>query len=175
MELFGYLQQTQRFLREAKQEFANWEDLIEYINRARREVAARTQCVRRLTPISGAIVSGSVVAAGSLYSSSPTLTISTPDFPSGKLPYPNGNQATGAVLSFGGSLSQVDIIYGGDGYFQPVGTITDATGSGGSVAFSLTGINQLAQGQEQYPFSDIDVSMFPGVDSVLAIQSVAVI
>ena len=35
--LFDYLKQTQRFLREGKQDLLNPEDLIGYINRARRD------------------------------------------------------------------------------------------------------------------------------------------
>lgn len=175
MPLFDYLKQTQRFLREAKQEYSNFEDLTEYINRGRREVAQRTQCVRRLTPISNPIIVGSVVDAGSLYSSNPTLVISAPDFPSGRGAHPNGDQATGTVLVASGSISQVDITYGGDGYFQPTGTIVDSTGSGGSVSLTIAAINQLNPGQEEYRFSDINVTMFPGVSGVFAIQSIAVI
>ena len=63
-DLFGYLRQTQRFLREQKQDFENPDDLLSYINRARREVAGRTQCIRRLTPISGQVVDGTVVTGG---------------------------------------------------------------------------------------------------------------
>lgn len=170
-----YMQQLQRFTRDAKQDMLNPEDLLDYVNRARREVAERTQCIRRLTPISGPIVSGSVTVGGSLYSSSPTLTISTPDSASGRGAHPNGSQATGTLVVSGGTLTAVNITYGGDGYFAPVGTITDATGSGGSVGFSLAPINTLNTGQEVYKFSDINVSMFPGVDSVFAIQSVSVI
>ncbi len=174
MPLNSQLQQLQRFLREAKQEYLNPTDLIEYINRSRREIAERTQCVRRLTLSSGAIISGSIVAAGSLYSA-PTLTISTPDFPSGTLPHPNGAQATGNLSIAGGALTSVNITYGGAGYFQPVGTITDSAGSGGSVAFQISPINTLNLAQEKYAFSDIGVQSFPGIASVFAIQSVAVI
>ena len=60
-DAFSYLKQTQRFLREQQQAFENPADLLSYINRARREVAARTQCIRRLTP-----VSGQVTCSGSL-------------------------------------------------------------------------------------------------------------
>jgi len=62
-----YLRQTQRFLREQKQEFENPDDLMVYINRARREVAGRTQCIRRLTPISGQVVSATVLTGGHGY------------------------------------------------------------------------------------------------------------
>ncbi len=170
-----YLQQLQRFTRDAKQDMLNPEDLLEYVNRARREVAARTQCIRRLTPISGSVVSGLVTAGGSGYSASPILTISAPDFPSGRSPNPNGLQATGVCNVINGTLSSVNITFGGDGYFQPVGTVTDPTGTGGTVSLTISAINQLNTGQEEYKFSNIDVTMFPGVASVYAIQSVSVI
>lgn len=175
MQLNDYMQQTQRFLRDAKQEYLNPDDLRNYVNRARREIAERTQCVRRLTLSSGAIISGSVSSAGSLYSSTPVLAISSPDFPDGMLPYPNGAQATGTVHSAGGALTSVNITYGGSGYFQPVATVTDSVGSGGSVALTISPINTLNRGQEKYAFSDIGVQSFPGIESVFAIQSVAVI
>lgn len=170
-----YLQQTQRFLRDPKQDLLNPEDLLNYVNRARREVAERTQCIRRLTPISGPVISASLTAVGTGYSNSPTLTISAPDFPSGFLPNATGAQATGTVQSSGGTLSAVNLAYGGAGYFQPVATITDSTGSGGSVGLAISPIHTLNQGQEVYPFSAVDLSQFPGVDSILAVQSVAVL
>ena len=71
---FEHLKQTQRFLREQKQEFFNPDDLLVYINRARREVAGRTQCIRRLTPISGQCVSVNLLTGGSGYVS-PVATI----------------------------------------------------------------------------------------------------
>src|ERR1700679_2261437 len=94
-DLFSYLKQTQRFLREQKQDFMNPDDLLSYINRARREVAGRTQCIRRLTPISGQCVSAALVTGGSGYVS-PVAIITPPDWASGALPNPNGLQATAA-------------------------------------------------------------------------------
>jgi hypothetical protein len=174
--LFDYLKQTQRFLRESRQDLLDPNDLINYINRARREVAGRTQCVRRLTPISGQVVSAQIVNGGSGYSSATTVTITPPDFPSGKLPNPSGAQATALPLVLGGTLAAVDIQYGGDGYFQPQATVTDTGGgTGASVMLSISPINVLQPNQEQYAFSDINVSMFPGVESVFSIKSVSVI
>ena len=43
VDAFTHLKQTQRVLREQKQQFENPDDLLVYINRARREVAGRTQ------------------------------------------------------------------------------------------------------------------------------------
>jgi hypothetical protein len=171
---FEYLKQTQRFLREQKQMFENPNDLLVYINRARREVAARTQCIRRLTPISGQVVSSVVTAGGSGYVN-PVATITTPDWASGTLPSPNGRQATAGVEMNGGVITGVTINDGGDGYFQPQITITDGSGTGAVVTAQVSPINTLNLGQEVYNFSDIYVGNWPGVDSVYAVKGVSVI
>jgi hypothetical protein len=176
VDAFTYLKATQRFLREQRQEFSNPEDLLVYINRARREVAGRTQCIRRLTPISGQIVSTSLVAGGSGYVN-PVATITPPDFPSGVLPSPSGRQATAAVLFSAGAVSDVIILDGGDGYFSPQVAITDSggPGTGASATLSISPINTLNIGQEVYAFSDIFLGNWPGVDAVHAIKSASVI
>lgn len=173
-DAFFYLQATQRLLREQKQEFENPEDLLTYINVARREVAARTQCIRRLTPISGQVVSATVTAGGSGYTN-PVATISAPDFPSGQLPNPNGRQATALVTLQGTTITGIDIQDGGDGYFNPTITITGGAGTGAAATLTLSSINTLNAGQEVYPFSGIFLGNWPGVDSVFAIKSASVI
>src|SRR5271166_1270396 len=169
-----YLMGTMRLLREQKQDQLMPEDLIEYVNDARRETAQRTQCVRRLTPISGSVISASVTAQGAGYTA-PTLAITSPDFPSGQAPTPLGAQATALATLSGGHITSIDIQNGGSGYFAPQLTITDPTGTGAAATLQISPINQLNPGQEQYPFSSITVSMFPGVLSVFAILSVSVI
>jgi hypothetical protein len=173
---FEYLKMTQRFLREQKQDFSNPEDLLVYINRARREVAGRTQCIRRLTPISGQVVSATMLTPGSGYIN-PVATITSPDWASGVLPSPNGRQATAAVELNGHVVSGVTIEDGGDGYFQPQIAISDLNGPGTGATASLTisPINTLNPGQEVYNFSDIYVGNWPGVDSVFAVKSVSII
>lgn len=180
MLLHDYLSDVQTFLADQNQEMIDPEDIVKYINRARREIALRTQCVRVLTPITGAVIGGSVVSGGSGYSSSPTITLTPPDFPSGQGPYPNGSQGTASVTVSGGSITSVNVTYGGAGYWQPSFSITDATGHGASVTpilntFGLGRINQLDQGREVYHFSSADLSPFPGVLSVYAIQSVSIL
>lgn len=176
VDAFTYLKQTQRFLREQRQEFSNPEDLLVYINRARREVAGRTQCIRRLTPISGQIISALLTAGGSGYVN-PVATITAPDFPSGVLPNPNGRQATAFALMSAGVITDVIVQDGGDGYFAPQITITDSTGpgTGATATLSLSPINTLNIGQEVYAFSDIYLGIWPGVDTVHAIKSASVI
>ena len=174
MALNKYLQGVQRLLREQKQDMLMPEDLIEYVNDGRRETAQRTQCVRRLTPISGSVMSAVVTAQGAGYTA-PVVVITAPDFPSGQAPAPLGAQATALATVLGGKIVAVNIQNGGSGYFQPVATITDPTGTGAAITLQVTPINQLNPGQEQYSFSSINVSMFPGVKSVHSIKSVSVI
>lgn len=170
-----YLQQTQRFLRDAKQEFLNPDDLIDYINRARREVAMRAECIRVLTPISGQITGWDLVSGGSGYSGTPTLTITAPDFPSGLAPDPSGLQATATATVLGGVITGIFSQEGGSGYFQPQMTITDPTGTGASATPQLSFINELMQGQEVYPFSGVDLSANPGCAAIYRVISISII
>ena len=173
--LFDYQQDVQRLLREAKQQLSNPDDLRVYINRARREVAMRSQAIRRLTPINGPIGSCTVTDGGSGYSANPTITISEPDSPSGKPTNPNGVQATASAIVQAGVIVSIDITDGGDGYFQPTITIEDDTGTGAEATLAVPGINLLNAGQEEYLYSDIDVSVWPGVESVYFIRSCSLI
>lgn len=175
MTLHDYQQDVQRLLREQKQILANPTDLTRYINRARREVAMRSQAIRFLTPISGAILSCAVTDGGAGYSATPTVTISEPDFPSGGVNSPNGRQATATATVQAGIIVGIDITDGGAGYFQPIVTITDTTGADATATLAVEAISQLNTGQEQYRYSDIDVSSMSGVESVYFVRSASII
>jgi hypothetical protein len=172
--LFEYLKTSQRFLADKKQDRINPEDLIVYINRARREVAMRAMCCRVLTPISGAIIGITPTAGGTGYTN-PTVVISAPDFPSGALPLPNGAQATATANVIGGVVTSYNVVFGGAGYFQPQITVTDPTGTGATAQASMSFINQLSQGQEVYPFSAVNLSAFPGLRAVYMVKSVSIL
>lgn len=174
MTLHDYQQDVQRLLREQKQILTNPTDLTRYINRARREVAMRSQAIRFLTTISAPIVSCAVTAGGTGYTA-PTVTISTPDFPSGGVNSPNGRQATAEATVQAGVIAGIDITDGGEGYFQPTVEITDATGTGATAELIIGSITSLNDGQEQYKFSDIDVTSAPGVESVYFVRSASII
>lgn len=174
MALNEYLAQAQRFLRESNQDLINPGDLIEYANRARREIAMRAQAIRILTPISGQVVSATVTNGGSGYTN-PMVVIAPPDFPSGSGPFPNGLQATGLAQRIGSTISAVDIQIGGYGYYQPTATISDPHGTGAVVALSVSPINVLNQGQEVYPFSSVDLTAFPGVKSIYWVRRASII
>ena len=152
----------------------NTEDLIAYINRARRDLALRTQSIRHTPPVSGSILTIQVTAAGSGYTS-PQVTISGPDFPSGMTPFPGGAQASAIAQQIGGQISQVSLVFGGSGYFQPTATLTDPTGSGATLACQVSPILTVNPFQEIYNFADFPLTNFPGVRSAFAIFSGSII
>jgi len=172
--LATYNQQVRRFCADKKVELLNERDITEYVNRARREVALATHSIRRLTPISGAITSGTILTGGAGYTN-PTLVITPPDFPSGYGKNPGGAQAHGVARQLGGVIVDVEIEFGGSGYFQPELTIIDPTGTGATVQPNLSLMNLQLQSQEVYPFSGIDLSPFAGVGSIFMVQSVSLI
>jgi hypothetical protein len=172
--LHAYEKQVQRFLRDSRQDMLELGDIQEHINEARREVAMRAQCVRRLTPIASGLVSASVIAGGTGYTA-PKVTITPPDFPDGLVGYPNGRQATALATMLGGVITAVDIQDGGAGYQNATLTITDPTGHGAEAVITPVQYNQINQGQEQYLYSAIDVTMWPGVKAVYYVNSIGII
>lgn len=172
MALFAYLQDCQRLLRDSRQMDINPDDLRVFINRARRELAMRSQCIRRTPPISGPITTITVLTTGSGYTN-PTITISGPDFASAKIVNPAGLQATASVRQIGGQISNVSVLNGGDGYFQPTATIHDPTGSGATVAVHTVPLCVLNPFQEEYAYANFPVATFAGVRSVFSILSVS--
>lgn len=174
--LSDYCQQVQRFIRDPDQRFINPADLVLYVNRARREVSERTQCLRYLTPISGQVSTITIVSGGTGYGS-PVVTISTPDMPSGVAPFPAGVQATATATQAGGVINDISVTYGGSGYANPLITITDAagTGSGATATGNVIQAKMTVANQEVYKFSDIDLSQAEGYGAVFAVQSVSII
>lgn len=170
-----YMQDTYRLLNDQRFENVNPLDVREWVNIARRETVMRAQCIRFLTPISGEIVSASITAGGSGYTSPPAVTVSPPDFPSGRAITPNGAQATASAMTSGGEVVGLNILFGGFGYFQPVFTFSGGGGTGAAAIAQVIGINSLNGGQEEYPFKDIDTSSVPGCGAVYYIRSVSVI
>jgi hypothetical protein len=174
MGLFDYMKQTQRMVRDQAQDLLNPNDLIDYVNRARREVAMRSECLRALPPASGGIGTITVTNPGSGYTN-PTVTISAPDEPGGQVLNPFGAQAIATATVAGGQIVNIDVNYGGSGYFLPNVTITDPTGTGATATAVVPNILMLNPGQEQYRFSAIPVGDFPGYGPVYAVRSASVI
>jgi hypothetical protein len=171
-----YLKTLQGFIRDRSQKNINPEDAISYINRARREIALRTQCIRVLTPISGQIESIQVTAPGTGYTA-PAVSIPPPDFPSGALPNPGGAQATAIATQSGGMISNVSMTFGGDGYFEPIPSIVDPTGHGATLVARITPMTVTQGNQEVYSFSGAAAALaqYPGVGAIFVVNSIAFI
>jgi hypothetical protein len=172
--LSDYLKTVQGFIRDRGERYMALDDLIGYVNRARREVAERTQCLRVLTSISGSVFTIEVDTPGSGYTS-PTVTISDPDFPNHAAPYPSGLQATATAVVVGGQIASINVSEGGAGYFQPRVTITDPTGTGATATATVSPISVTVGNQEVYPFSAAPLLEFAGVDSIMVVHSVSFI
>lgn len=174
MALNGYLEQTQRFLRDQQQRLVNPLDLIEYINRSRREVAERTQSIRILPPVSGQITAITVNSPGQGYTN-PQVIITPPDAPSGAQPNPGGLQATADAVLTGNQIGGITLLNPGDGYFQPLVEIVDPTGSGATAVAQTTPLTVTQGMQEVYPFSAVPLGKFPGVSEIFAVKSISFI
>lgn len=161
-------------MRDRAQRQLNTDDLIVYINRARRDLALRTQSIRRLPPVSGSVLRIQVTAPGAGYTA-PQVTISGPDFPSGLPQFPGGAQAIALAQQIGGQISDVSLNFGGSGYFQPSATISDPTGSGATLSCQVSPILTVNPFQEIYNFADFPLDTFPGVKSVYALFSGSII
>ena len=172
--LFDHMKLTQKLIHDTGQALISPSDIIDYVNRARREVAMRSQCLRALPSTSGAVTTISVTAGGSGYTA-PVVTISAPDAPGGAVLNPYGAQATAQSTVIGGVITNIDVLYGGSGYFQPAVTITDPTGTGATGAPLTSSILTLNSGQEIYRFADIPLSSYPGYAEVFAVRGVSVI
>ena len=172
--LFSHMKLTQQLIRDTDQSIINPESLREYVNRARREVVMRSECLRALPPISGSVETVTMTANGTGYTA-PVVTISAPDSPSGRDTYPNGAQATAVAVTENGVIQSIVITYGGAGYFQPIVTITDATGAGAAAVATTSPIMTCNLGQEVYPFSKIPLQNFPGYGEVYAVRGVSIL
>ena len=173
--LFGYLRQVQRLLRDGNQELLNPADLMDFINRARRQVALQSQSIRFVPPVCGQVMSITITNPGTGYTN-PTVVLTAPDFPSGAELFPQGAQAQAvATLDANGGIASVNVVFGGDGYFQPQVSITDPTGTGFTGTVQTSPINITVQGQEIYPFSQVPLGTIPGVDGIYNVRSISVI
>lgn len=172
--LYDYMETLSGFLRDRSQRNMNPADLIRYVNRARREIAMRSQCLRLVPPTSGSVLEIKVTNAGSGYTA-PVVTISAPDLPNGQALYPNGAQATAVAQQIGGQISNAGVTFGGSGYALPTATISDPTGSGATLVCSTTPISTFNENQESYRFADFPVSTFPGIRSVFAVLDVSIL
>src|SRR5215469_16142089 len=104
--LSDYTKMVKSFLRDRGDRLLQLDDIEIYVNRARRDIALRTQCIRILPPIAGPITAFRVLFPGFNYTN-PVVVVTPPDFPRGVRLYPAGAQATGIAQQAGGHITQV--------------------------------------------------------------------
>lgn len=172
--MFDHVKMTQQFIGDENQSRVNPRDLFSWINRGRRKIASQCQCIRVKSSISGQIFTWTLTSGGSGYTA-PVCVITPPDFPSGTLPFPNGDQAVAVATVQGGVITSIQNVYGGYGYFQPVMTITDATGINATATPTVKYVMTLNRGQEVYNFTDVDLTPYPGVQMIYGVRSVSII
>lgn len=162
--LAAYITQTQRLLNNPSGSIYSVSDLTYYINLARGQIAGEGQCVRATPPIIGSITGAASLVGGTGYVSLPTVAFQDP----------TGTGATATASIAGGAVTGITITAGGAGYSGPTLTISGGGGTGAS-ASPVTNANITVAAQEIYPFAALNLTQFPGVASVLAVRSIAML
>lgn len=173
MALFAYEQEVQQLLGDTSEQRFSLSDIDMFVNRSRRKIAGATQCIRVLPPSTGTILTITPTNGGTGYTA-PVVVISAPD---GIGATATQSQATATATQIGGVIIAMTVTFGGAGYVSPVVSITDPTGSGATFTTTLSAFVQATPGQEVYNFSAINPiiqASFPGVNHIIAVQSIAV-
>jgi hypothetical protein len=168
--LTSYLTDTRELLHDPTGQYYSDTDLTNYINRGRKRIALRGQCVRILLS-GGTITALAINSPGSGYAGSLTVTISGA-----------GQQATATGTISGGAVNTVTLVNGGWGYITGSSTTVAAVGStsGTNATFTVTTDNSLTTipGQEVYSFATannlvVGNPFFPGMLQIAGVFSVA--
>ncbi len=165
--LLSYRQDVQRLCGDVKQERFNPFDLDIYINEARRQVAAESQCVRRLTPSTSGLDTITPTAVGAGYTIA-NVTVGPPDVP--------GIQAVVTANIVGGAVTSYNVVTAGTGYMFPPSVAVSGNGTGAAAVAILQYTSQLTTEQERFDFSSVPIAtIFPGCLDILAVLSISVI
>lgn len=148
MDLATYTSNILGLLNDPFSQFFSSSNLQNWTNRARVEVAKRSMCIRRLTPSSGSILSYTVTAGGSGYSSA-TVSVGAPDAISGTyIP------ATATATISGGAITAVNVVVSGSGYVLPPVVTISGNGTGALATATISPHWTTQTGQEVYKFTD---------------------
>ena len=169
--LSDYLTDLRSLLNDPSNQFSSTAEMTRWINKARKRIASESQCIRILPNSTGSLDSITATTAGSGYTTA-TVTISAPDGMG-----QNFVTATATANIVGTAITSYTITNPGSGYVNtPTVTITgDGTSAVGTAV--LTDFVHTVVGQEKYDFSTVNTVIqenFPGVEKVLAVQSVSV-
>jgi hypothetical protein len=171
-QLSSYVYATRDLLNDPGGLFWTSAQVNTYVNRARKKVAIDTLCIRSLPPSTGSIATAVPGAAGSGYTSPPTVTISAPDGPNG------GTQAViTANAPAGGAITGYTIVTPGTGYVAPpVVTVSGGGGANATCVVTLTALVSTVTGQEIISMASMTPALqlgTPGVLSAIGILSIS--
>lgn len=169
--LADYLTDLRSVLNDPSNQFSSTADMTRWINKARNRIAAEAQAIRILPNPTGSVDSISVTDGGSGYTSA-TVTIGSPNGMG-----QNFVTATATATIVLGVITAINVTNPGSGYVTaPTITIT-GDGAGATATAILTDFVHTVVGQEKYDFADINPIVqanFPGVERIIAVQSVSV-
>lgn len=170
--LSEYQTDVRALLNDPSAQFYSTVNINRWINRARKKVAEKTQCVRALTRSSAAISTITVTAGGSGYTSPPTVTISAPNaFGLGF------TQATATAVLTGDAVTSITVTNGGTGYTSATVTLSGGDGSGATATANLQSFLKVNANQEVYTFATANAilqNQITGIGSIIGVQSWAV-
>lgn len=170
MLLSDYRTNVRDILHDPNANFYSVAAVDRWINRARKQVAQKGQCVRILPPATASVSAVPVTAGGSGYTTA-TVTISAPDSS-----FRGNVQATATANLSGGAVASITVTAAGAGYVAPATATIEGDGTGATATVTLGSHVVTVPNQEVYLLSDIAalVPSQPGLDKIIGVQSIAV-
>jgi len=169
--LSDYLTELRSLLNDPSNQFSSTADMTRWINKARQRIAAEAQCLRILPNSTGSLASITASAVGSGYTTA-TVTISPPDGMG-----QNFINATATANIVAGAITSYTITEPGTGYVNTPTVTISGDGAGAEGTAVLTDFVHTVVGQESYDFATVNAIIqdnFPGVNNIIAVQSVSV-
>lgn len=171
MLLTDYRTAVRDILHDPNANFYGVASVDRWINRARRKVAQKGRCIRRMPPTTASLSAVTVGAAGSGYTAA-AVTISAPD--ANQL----GNiQATATATVVAGQVTNISLTNAGAGYVAPPTITITGNGTGATASATLTTHLTTIPAQEVYnlaSFASVITSSTPGLGELIGIQSISV-
>ena len=171
MTLTEYINEVREIVKDPFGNFYTTQQIAGWVNKARKEVAKDSQCVRYMPEPLAYLTAITVGAGGSGYTAA-TVDISGPDGIGSNL-----IQATATANLNAGVVTSITITDPGFGYVAEPTITIDGDGTGATATATLSPHVTTVIGQQKYSHAPADavlVATVPGIGPVLGIQSLAI-
>lgn len=171
MTLTEYINEVREILKDPYGNFYTNQQIGGWVNRARKEVAKDSQCVRYMPAPLAYFTAITVTAPGSGYTTA-TATISGPDGIGGLLV-----QAAATVNINAGVVQSITITNPGYGYVAAPTITIEGDGTGATATATLSDHVTTVVGLQRYSHAPADAVLaatVPGIGPILGIQSLAI-